>query len=133
MRNTLYSLIDLQFNNDHRGTLVVAESFQQVPFEIKRFFAITEVGRNQVRGAHAHKTLSQFLICMSGSVKVALDNGVRTKKVVLSDAKKGLLIPPMVWADQIYSGSNTVLVVLCDAEYDENDYIRNYQEFLSII
>ena len=133
MSNANYSLIDLQFKQDDRGVLVVAQAFQHIPFKIERFFSITGVGKNKARGAHAHKTLSQFLICINGSVNVVLDNGIQRENVIISNAKKGLLIPPMIWAEQIYAGPDTVLVVLCDAEYDENDYISEYQEFISTV
>lgn len=115
---------------DDRGLLVVAEAGKEVPFNIARIFAITGVEHGNVRGGHAHKKLSQMLICISGMVEVTVDDGKERNAITLDHPTKALLVPPGIWAEQTYSSSDTILLVLCDRVYEEEDYIRNYQEFV---
>ncbi|MCX7121776.1 MAG: FdtA/QdtA family cupin domain-containing protein [Gammaproteobacteria bacterium] len=97
--------------------------------EIKRIFIVNpEIHAN--RGKHAHKTLTQLLICVNGVCEVICDDGKEKKIFRLSQINQALLIPPGIWAEQIYHKKDTTLLVACDAEYDEADYIRDYDEFL---
>lgn len=85
---------------------------------------------NLKRGKHAHKTLTQLLICVNGSCEVMCDDGKERKIFNLTQTNQALLIPPGIWAEQTYHEKNTILLVACDAAYDETDYIRDYDAFL---
>ena len=86
-----------------------------------------------MRGEHAHHTCAQFLVCLAGSVTVHLDDGVRRAEVLLDSRDRGVLIPPLVWASQFKYSADAVLLVLASHEYDKDDYIRDYGEFLELV
>ena len=112
------------------GLLTVATRGVEVPFDIERVFTISEAAPGERRGHHAHKQLHQFLICTSGRTEVVLDDADERITVVLDSPRTGLHVPPGIWAEQTYLVSGTVLTVLCDAPYDEADYIRDHDEFV---
>jgi len=123
-------LVTLQSYQESNGDLVIAESLSnEIPFDIKRVFNVRASNINDVRGKHAHKLCSQLLICTNGAIEVYCDNFLETKLYHLNKANFGLLIPPGVWSEQKYVSENSVLTVLCDQLYDEDDYIRDYEEF----
>jgi dTDP-4-dehydrorhamnose 3,5-epimerase-like enzyme len=123
-------LTQLTQNIAENGELTVIEGLKEVPYEIRRvFFVRANVGA--IRGMHAHRECSQFLICLMGQIKVVCDDGLVKRDFELNNLSSGLMIPPGIWATQIYSSTNSVLAVLCDKTYDPNDYIREYDEFLS--
>lgn len=97
--------------------------------ELKRIFIVT-AGENTLRGKHAHKSLTQLLLCVHGVCEVNCDDGKNKKKFLLNSPIKGLLIPPGIWAEQLYCEQETTLLVVCDDVYDESDYIRSYERFL---
>ena len=110
--------------------MVVAESQgNTVPFPIARIFNV-RAQKGSTRGRHAHRECTQLLICTNGTIKVTCDNGKKTSTYILDEANHGLLIEPGVWSEQKYMEENTVLTVLCNLSYDEDDYIRNYEDFL---
>jgi dTDP-4-dehydrorhamnose 3,5-epimerase-like enzyme len=123
-------LIDLPKVSDPRGNLTFIEERRHFPFEIKRVYYLYDVPGGAVRAGHAHKTLHQLLIAMSGSFDVTLDDGVNKRKFHLNRSYYGLYIPPMVWRviDNFSSGS--VCLALASDYYDENDYYREYDDFL---
>ena len=125
-------IIDLPKISDPRGNLTFIEGGRNIPFEIKRIFYIYDVPTASDRGAHAHKSLHQFLICLSGSFDVAIDDGHEKKVIHLNRPWNGLHIPPMVWASEINFDPGTVCLVLTSDFYDEADYIRNYDEYLIV-
>jgi dTDP-4-dehydrorhamnose 3,5-epimerase-like enzyme len=86
--------------------------------------------KNAVRGRHAHKLCSQFLVCSSGEALVTCSDGDETFEFLLNKPSMGLLIPPGIWSEQLYLTENTVLTVLCDRVYEAEDYIREYSIFL---
>lgn len=114
---------------DLRGNLTFVESNKQVPFSIARVFYLYDVPTEADRGAHAHRTLHQFLICLAGSFDVDLDDGIEKRKVHLNRPWKGLHVPPMIWAAEVNFDPGTVCLVLASAPYDESDYIRDYDAF----
>ena len=122
--------INLPKMRDPRGNLTFIENNKHVPFDVKRVFYIYDVPTAESRGAHAHKELQQFLICLSGSFDVELNDGKKKKKIHLNRPWKGLYIPPMIWAAEKNFDPGTVCLVLCSDLYKQNDYIRDYQEFL---
>ena len=129
MLNTISSiiLIDLPHFSREDGDLVVMET-GVVPFSIARVFSV-RAKHNAVRGDHAHRQCIQLLICASGCVEVLCDDGTETATYVLDSPSQGLLVPAGIWARQTYKQENSVLTVLCDRGYEEEDYIRDYSEF----
>ena len=121
----------LQHVPDLRGELCVAELGKQLDFEIKRLFFVYGVPNTKVRGEHAHKECHQFLICIRGSVHVIVDDATQQQEIILDRPDLGLHLEPGVWAVQYRYSSDAVLAVLASHAYDENDYIRDYDEYLS--
>ncbi len=118
---------------DDRGKLVALESQKQVPFEIKRVFYIYDAQKNVSRGEHSHYTTRQYLIAVSGSCTVVLDNGKNKATYKLDSPEKGVLQEVLVWGAMHDFSEDCVLLVLADRYYDESDYIRDYQDFLDVI
>jgi len=117
---------------DLRGSLSFGEVDRQVPFEVKRYFLVFDVTSEHIRGEHAHRTLHQFLVCVAGRCNVVIDDGTSRHEVVLDSPAKGLYIPPMVWATEYKFTRDAVLLVLASEHYDAEDYIRDYEDFLSL-
>jgi len=125
-------LIALASLVDERGKLAVAEFPSSLPFEPKRFFMISEVPADVVRGQHAHIQCSQFLVATAGSLKIMIEaDGVR-EEFLLNNPEVGLLIPPMNWAVQFSYSEDCVLLVLASHTYEEADYVRDYDTFLAL-
>lgn len=129
---SLIKLIDLPNLGDQRGGLVAIESNQSIPFEIKRLYYIFNTN-HQPRGFHAHINLKQIAFCIQGSCKMLMDSGKEKQEVVLCQPNQGLKIPPMVWHEMHDFSEDCVLLVLASEHYDETDYIRSYDEFLSVV
>lgn len=101
------------------------------PFPISRVFFV-QGDKGVVRGKHAHKLCSQFLVCPLGEIRVICTDGSKEKEFLLNRPNLGLLIPPGTWAEQHYLSENALLMVLCDRNYETEDYIRSYSEFLKL-
>ena len=126
-------LIDLPKITDPRGNLTFIESGRRIPFEIKRVYYLYDVPGGSMRAGHAHKTLEQFLIAMSGSFDVTLDDGHHKIKFHLNRSYYGLYIPPMIWREINNFSSGSVCMALASDYYDETDYYRDYEEFLEAV
>ena len=126
---SLIKLIDLPSLGDQRGGLVAIESNQSIPFEIKRLYYIFNT-TNQSRGFHAHIDLKQVAVCVKGSCRFILDNGHAREEVTLNSPTQGLYIEALTWREMHDFSEDCVLLVLASEHYDENDYIRDYQDFL---
>ena len=126
-------LIELPKITDRRGNLSFAENDSQLPFEIKRSYWIYDVPGGTDRGGHAYKENTEFVIALSGSFDVLIDNGEKTERFNLNRSYYGLLIPKMTWRTMVNFSTNSLALVLSSTEYDENDYIRDYQEFLRVV
>lgn len=111
------------------GTLVAMEADADVPVAIRRIFVVSGK-QGATRGKHAHKTLTQVLVCVHGTCRVVCDDGKIRQEVTLDRPDLALEIPPGIWAEQYYEEPDTVLMVLCDMPYDEGDYIRDYEQFM---
>jgi len=122
------NLIELPFHVDDRGRLVVIEGENNVPFSIQRVFSASAQA-GEIRGNHAHKKCSQFMVCVSGAIEVICDNGIEETTYQLDSPSVGLNVEPGIWAKEKYLTENAVLVVLCDRHYEEEDYIHSYDEF----
>jgi predicted SAM-dependent methyltransferase len=119
--------------SQHRATeglLTVIQSREHVPFPVDRCFVVTPFHDETVRGNHAHRVLSQFLICLTGQVDVQVDDSTATEVFTLRDPSHGLLVPPGIWCTQTYRTRDTTLLVLCDKPFSEADYIRDYDAFV---
>ena len=115
----------------HNGKLTVFEGRGTVPFEIRRVFSVV-AGRGANRGAHAHHRCTQLLVCLSGRVRLTCFDGAATEHNDLEPGGVGILVPPGVWATQEYLEDSSVVIVFCDREFEPDDYIRDYQEFLGV-
>lgn len=118
---------------DSRGNLSFAENLSQLPFEIRRAYWIYDVPGGTERGGHAYRENVEFVIALSGSFDVLLDDGRREERVSLNRSYYGLLIPRMVWRTMVNFSTNSLALVLSSTEYSEGDYIRDYSEFLKIV
>lgn len=127
------SIKTLKTFSDMRGNLSVANILQEIPFIPKRYFMVYDVPSKETRGEHAHKTCQQFLICVRGSCQVLVDDGVNRSTVLLDSPEVGLLIPPKVWGTQFKYSEEALLAVFASEEYNSDDYIREYSEFLKFI
>jgi UDP-2-acetamido-3-amino-2,3-dideoxy-glucuronate N-acetyltransferase len=124
-------LIELPVHADMRGALVAGELDGILPFAPRRYFVVFNVPSRHVRGEHAHRECAQFLTCLAGSLAVHLDDGERRVEVELDSPGRGLLVPPMVWASQFRYSPDAVLLVLASHPYRADDYLRDYEEFLT--
>ena len=118
---------------DLRGSLTAGEIPKDIPFTPRRWFLVYDVPNREVRGEHAHHVCHQFLICVSNSISVAVDDGKRRDEVTLDSPTLGLHIPPLVWASQFRYDPGSVLLVLASHPYDSTDYIRDYDAFLATV
>jgi WxcM-like, C-terminal len=118
---------------DARGNLTYIEGESHVPFSIKRVFYLYDVPGGSDRGGHALKTCHQFLIAISGSFDAILDDGRDRRRFQLNRSYYGLHIPPLVWRELDNFSSGAVCLVLASECYSEQDYYRDYQEFLAAL
>lgn len=125
------SVIELPKVENRSGNLTSIQNSIEVPFDIKRIYYLYDIPGGKDRGAHAHLECHQFLIAGSGSFDVLLDDGKSKKLVTLNQPYKGLFVPAGIWASEVNFSSGSICLVLASHKYDENDYIRDYQEFLN--
>jgi oxalate decarboxylase/phosphoglucose isomerase-like protein (cupin superfamily) len=124
-------LIEIDQIGDRRGHISVVENNKEVPFEVKRIYYLYDVPSGEERGGHAHKDLEQLIIAVSGSFDVIVGDGETEKTFSLSRPNKGLYFTSGLWRKINNFSSGAICLVLASHEYDEKDYIRNYNEFLS--
>tara|TARA_R110002050_G_scaffold270114_2_gene413056 strand:+ start:7772 stop:8185 length:414 start_codon:yes stop_codon:yes gene_type:complete len=132
-RKSVYQceLIGLPKIGDRNGHITAINNFEEVPFEIKRLFYLYDIPGGESRGAHAHKECHQFLIAASGAFEVLLNDGKIERSIQLNRPDLGLHIPPGIWASEVNFSSGSICLVLASHEYSEEDYIRQYSEFLN--
>ncbi len=124
---------EFDIHGDDRGQLVAIEQLKDIPFKIERVYYIYKTSDGVRRGFHAHKDLEQILVCVHGSCKILLDDGKSKKNIILDKPNEGLYIPNSIWREMYDFSPDAVLLVLASNLYNEKDYIRNYNEFLSYI
>lgn len=122
--------ITFQQIGDDRGWLSVAEYGRQIPFLVKRIYYIYGVKDGKRRGYHAHKNLQQIMFCISGSCKVMFTDGLERTDILLDKPYEAVYIKECVWREMYEFSDNAVLLVLASENYDEGDYIRDYNAFL---
>lgn len=118
---------------DSRGALTVGEVPAEVPFSPARYFVTFDVPSVELRGEHAHRHCKQFLICVHGSVRILLDDGARRCEVTLDRPDMGVYMPEMIWGTQYRHSVDTVLLVFASRPYEPEDYLRTYDDFISVI
>ena len=126
-------IIDLPKIADSRGNLTFIEGNQHIPFDIRRVYYLYDVPGGAERGGHAHKALSQLIIAMSGSFDVILDEGAEKKRFHLNRSYQGLYVCPMMWRELDNFSSGSVCMVLASNIYQESDYYRDYDEYITAL
>lgn len=121
--------IDLPRIHDPRGDLTFMEGGEHIPFDIARVYFLYNVPVDAERGGHAHKELQQVLFAISGSFRIAVDDGSSQKEFWLRDPRKGLYVSRLVWREMDSFSQGAVVMVLASRRYDENDYYRDYDDF----
>lgn len=124
-------ILELPKITDPRGNLTFIEGGDHIPFDIQRVYYLYDVPGGAERGGHAHKGLHQLIIAMSGSFDVVLDDGKNRKRVHLARSYYGLYVCPMMWRELDNFSSGSVCMVLASNKYDESDYYRDYDQFIT--
>lgn len=114
---------------DDRGNLSVIEELKEIPFKIERTYWIYDVPGGEMRGGHAYKENQEFIVAMSGSFDVHLDDGIKKQTFHLNRSYYGLYVPKGLWREMDNFSTNSLALVLSSTKYDVNDYIRDYDEF----
>jgi len=122
-------LIDLPSCFGKDGNLTYIE---KLPFKIRRVYYLHSIPNNIKRGVHAHKALEQLIIAISGSFDITIDDGQKRSVIHMNNPAKALYVCPMIWREINNFSKNSVLMVLASTEYDEYDYIHNYDEFIAL-
>ncbi|MDT8394734.1 MAG: FdtA/QdtA family cupin domain-containing protein [Bacteroidales bacterium] len=127
------TILPLPKIEDDRGNLTFIEENNHIPFAIKRVYWIYDVPGGQVRGGHAFKKQQEFIVALSGSFDVVVDDGKKKETFSLNRSYYGLFIPNGLWREMNNFSTNALAMVLSSTEFSENDYIRNYKDFLRMI
>jgi dTDP-4-dehydrorhamnose 3,5-epimerase-like enzyme len=125
-------IINLPKIEDQRGNLTFIEENNHIPFDIKRVYWIYDVPGGETRGGHAYKKNKEFIIALSGSFDVIINDGNRRNKFSLNRSYYGLYVPNMLWRSVENFSTNSLCLVLASEKYNENDYIRNLNEYKKI-
>lgn len=126
------AVIDVGKIEFEEGNLTVIENNSDFPFDVKRVFYLYDIAGGESRGAHAHKECHQFLIAASGSFEIELNDGKYKRQVFLNRPNIGVHIPPGIWASEVNFSSGAICLVLASEKYNEDDYIRDYNEFINL-
>jgi WxcM-like, C-terminal len=132
-KSTIYdsSIIEVPKINYRAGNISIVEGLKNLPFIPKRVFYLYDIPAGEDRGAHAHKKCHQFIIAAQGSFEVSLFDGKNKKTVALNRPFYGLHIPPGIWAYELNFSSGSICLVLASEKFSEQDYIREYSDFIS--
>ena len=123
------SIIQLPKNGDRRGNLSVIEQYRQIPFKIERAFWVYDVPGGETRGGHAFRESEEFIIALSGSFDVIIDDGKEKRTFSLNRSYYGLYVPRLMWREMVNFSTNSLALILSSTPYDAADYIRDYEEF----
>jgi dTDP-4-dehydrorhamnose 3,5-epimerase-like enzyme len=132
MKTSIYdcSIIEFPINHRDKGNLTVVRNEIDIPFEIRRAYYLYDIPAGETRGGHAHKALYQLIIAASGSFDVILNDGNLKRIITLNRPFYGLYIVSGIWRELENFSSGSVCLVLASHKYDENDYIRSYEDFV---
>lgn len=125
-------IIDLPKIIDQRGNLSFIEEDKHIPFKIKRTYWIYDVPGGETRGGHAFKLQQELIIALSGSFEVVIDDGKKKELFSLNRSYYGLLVPAGYWRHMHNFSTNSLALVLCSTLFNEDDYIRDYQDYLNL-
>lgn len=125
-------ILELAKHFDPRGNLSVIEEFKDIPFKIERSYWIYDVPGGEARGGHAYYENEEFIVALSGSFDVILDDGKEKKTYSLNRSYYGLYVPKGIWREMNNFSTNSLALILASTKYDANDYIRDYEEFKSM-
>lgn len=125
-------IIELPKILDKRGNLSFVEQFTHIPFEIKRTYWIYDVPGGEARGGHAYKENQEFIIALSGSFDVIIDNGKEKKTYTLNRSYYGLYVPKGTWREMNNFSTNSLAVILSSTLYDKKDYVFDYEQYKSM-
>lgn len=125
-------IMELPKITDSRGNLSVIEELQNIPFKIERTYWIYDVPGGEKRGGHAYKENQEFIVALSGSFDVVLDDGEEKMKFSLNRSYNGLYVPKGMWREMENFSTNSLALVLSSTKYEAEDYIRDYSEFLKL-
>ena len=133
MRTSVYdcSIIELPRIGDRNGSITAINNLLEIPFEVNRVFYLYDIPGGESRGAHAHKECHQFLIAATGSFEVELFDGKVRRTVTLNRPNIGIHIPPGIWASEVNFSSSSICLVLASHHYEEGDYIRQLDKYIS--
>ncbi len=126
-------IIQLPKIADARGNLSVIEELKDIPFKIERTYWIYDVPGGETRGGHAYKENQEFIVALSGSFDVILDDGKEKKTFSLNRSYNGLYVPKGIWREMNNFSTNSLALVLSSTKYSQEDYIRDYEEFKKIV
>lgn len=126
------NIVNLPKFLDARGNLSFVEQENHIPFVIKRTYWLYDVPGGECRGGHAYKENQEFIVALSGSFDVILDDGEEKKKFTLNRSYYGLYVPKGLWREMNNFSTNSLAMILSSTDYDESDYIRNYDEFFKL-
>lgn len=134
-KNSVYDCTILPLNKVHNraGNITVIEGNNDIPFSIKRIYYLYDIPSGETRGGHAHKELFQLIVAASGSFDVLLDDGKNKKVVTLNRPDYALMVVPGIWRELLEFSSGAICMVLASQKYDENDYIREYIDYLDYL
>ena len=119
--------------DDRDGALCIMNSLQEIPFEIKRVYYINNLDpKSSIRGKHAHRKLRQVIFCINGCFTLTLDDGETQQDILMREDNVGVMLEPMLWHTMKDFSSGCVLLIAASDYYDEADYIRRYDEFISL-
>ncbi len=130
MENLQTQIINLPKHFDKRGNLSIIEEMKNIPFEIKRSFWIYDVPGGEIRGGHAYRETQEFIVALSGSFDVIIDDGKVKQTFSLNRSFYGLYVPKMMWRQMVNFSTNSLALVLTSTYYDDSDYIREYETFI---
>jgi len=125
--------INIRQYGDDRGKLTTIEGLNDIPFEIKRVYYISNVGKDKDRAHHAHKNSRRVLSAIQGSCKAVLFDGKIKKEFILDSKEKGVYFNHHIWCELSDFKDNAIVLALADYVYDESDYIRNYEDYLKFL
>lgn len=128
-----FKIINFPVLTDNRGSLISLEAFNHIPFDIKRVYYIFDTKKSISRGFHAHVNTKQVIICLSGSCRFILDDGKLRDEIILNSPSKGILIDKLIWREMHDFSQNCILIILASEVYNNDDYIRDYNKFLSTV
>lgn len=134
MKSNIYDCVVLPLNKIHNraGNITIVEGGKNIPFNVQRVYYLYDIPGGESRGGHAHKELYQLIVAASGSFDVLLDDGVNKKIVRLNRPNFGLMVVPGIWRELFEFSSGAICLVLASHKYDENDYVREYQDFIRL-